>query len=203
MTMKTTACATAVALVAGAACFAVPAAAQGTSVPYHAKMPSAYSRTLFMSAVAEYDAGLRRGRATTANNAYLRGFRDGISSQAYSSPAYAVNPYAGNLVAVSPYTGASVAGYSPYGRDSVYAPVTGGYSSYDLRSVSYGGFATDRNDSGYAPRGLVDAAVAPVTIAASSEAQAAHLSYCAARYQSFDPASNTFLANDGNRYYCR
>lgn len=49
----------------------------------------------------------------------------------------------------------------------------------------------------------MDVAVAPVAMAAASEAQAAHLSYCAARYQSFDPASNTFLANDGNRYYCR
>ena len=158
-----------------------------------------------MTAVAEYDAGLRRGRANTANNAYLRGFRDDIGSQAYGSRAYAVNPYASNLVAVvSPYAGGSVAGYSPYGRDAVYAPVTAGYSSYDLRSVSYGdGFATDRNNSGYAPRGPKDRAVAPVTIAASSEARAAHLSYCIARYQSFDPASNTFLANDGNRYYCR
>jgi hypothetical protein len=85
-----------------------------------------------------------------------------------------------------------------------YAPVTAGYSSYELRSVSYrDGFATDRNDSGYARRGPEDGAVAPVTIAASSEAQAAHPSYCTAHYQSFDPASNTFLANDGNRRYCR
>jgi len=34
-------------------------------------------------------------------------------------------------------------------------------------------------------------------------AQNARLSYCAARYQSFDPASGTFLADDGNRYFCR
>ncbi len=59
-----------------------------------------------MSAVAEYDAGLRRGRANSTNNAYLRGFRDGTSSEAYSSRAYAVNPYAGNpLPLVSPYGG--------------------------------------------------------------------------------------------------
>jgi hypothetical protein len=123
MTMKTTACATAIALAAGTACFAVPAAALGTLVPYHAKMPSAYSTTLFMTTVAEYNAGLRRGRANTANNAYLRGFRDGIGSKAFGSRAYAVNPYASNLVAVvSPYAGASVAGYSPYGRDAVLCP---------------------------------------------------------------------------------
>ena len=159
-----------------------------------------------MSAVAEYDAGLRRGRERSTNNAYLRGFRDGTSSEAYSSRAYAVNCYAGNpVVLVSPDAGQPVAGYSPYGRDAVYAPAPGGYSSYDLRSASYGdALASDRYDSGYAPRGLMDVAVAPATMAASSEAQAAaHLSYCAARYQSFDPASNTFLANDGNRYYCQ
>jgi BA14K-like protein len=205
MTMKSIACVTAIALLAGTACFTVPADAQGAPVPHHAKMSSAHSRTLFMSAVAEYDAGLRRGRASATNDAYLRGFRDGTSSEAYSSRAYAMNRYAANPAAiVSPNTGASVARYSPYERDAVYAPVTGGYSSYNQRSISYNdGFATDRYDSGYAPRGLMDVAVAPDTMAASSEAHAAHLSYCAARYRSFDPASDTFLANDGNRYYCR
>jgi len=222
--MKTTVCATAVALLAGTACFAVPAAAQGAPVRHHDKMSSAHSRTLFMSAVAEYDAGLRRGRANSTNNAYLRGFRDGTSSEAYSSRAYGANPYAGNpLPVANPYARYPIApvagyslydrdagyvpvsgGYSLYDRDAGYVPVTGGYSSYGVRSVSYGdGFASDRYDAGYAPRGLMDVAVAPVTMAASSEAQAAHLNYCAARYQSFDPASNTFLANDGNRYYCR
>jgi BA14K-like protein len=33
-------------------------------------------------------------------------------------------------------------------------------------------------------------------------AQNARLSYCAARYQSFDPASGTFLGDDGYRHYC-
>ena len=27
--------------------------------------------------------------------------------------------------------------------------------------------------------------------------------YCVARYRSFEPASGTFLAYDGNRYFCR
>jgi len=49
----------------------------------------------------------------------------------------------------------------------------------------------------------MDVAVLPVTTASASEARAAHWNYCAARYQSFDPASDTFLANDGNRYYCQ
>lgn len=29
------------------------------------------------------------------------------------------------------------------------------------------------------------------------------VAYCARKYRSFDPASGTYLANDGNRYYCR
>ncbi len=211
MTMTTAACATAVALLGGTACFAAPAAAaQHAPVWHHAKMTSVHSRTLFMSAVAEYDAGLRRGRERSTNNAYLRGFRDGTSSEAYSSRAYAVNGYAVNgyagnpVVLVSPAAGQPVAGYSPYGRDAVYAPATGGYSSYDLRSASYGdGLVSNRYDAGYAPRGLMDVAVVPATMAASSQAQAAHLSYCVARYQSFDPASFTFLADDGYRYYCQ
>jgi hypothetical protein len=29
------------------------------------------------------------------------------------------------------------------------------------------------------------------------------IAYCARKYRSFDPASGTYLANDGNRYYCR
>jgi len=219
MTMTTTACVTAVALLAGTACFAVPAAAQGTPVRHHAKMSSAHSRALFMSAVAEYAAGLRRGRENSTNNAYLRGFRDGTSSEAYSPRAYVANPYTGNPVAlVSPYATPAPAGYSLY--DS-YTPVTAGYSSYDIRSVGYGdangyrgrtvaygdGFASARYDTGYAPgyvpRGLMDVAVAPVAMTSASDTRAAHMSYCAARYQSFDPASNTFLANDGNRYYCQ
>lgn len=202
MTTKTAACAMAVALLAGTAAFTVPAAAQ--SAPLH----SSHAKRLFMSAVAEYDAGLQRGRTNSANNAYLRGFRDGTSSAAYSSRGYVVNPYAGNpLPVANPYAGYAVppvAGYSPYGRGAVYAPVSAGYSTSDVRSVAYGdGFASDRYDAGYAPRGLMDVAVAPVAMASSSEARAAHFSYCAARYQTFDPASDTFLANDGNRYYCR
>ncbi len=64
--------------------------------------------------------------------------------------------------------------------------MTAGYSSYDVRSGGYGdangyggrsvaygdGFASARYDTGYAPsyapRGLMDVAVAPVAMAASS-----------------------------------
>jgi hypothetical protein len=202
MTMKTAVCAIAVALLAGTAAFPMPAAAQ------RAPIPPSHGKRLFLSAVAVYDAGLRRGRANSSNNAYLRGFRDGTSAEAYSSRGYVVNRYAGNPVplvnryAVNPI--APVAGYALYDRAAGYAPVIGGYSSYGVRSDSYGdGFSSDRYDAGYGRSGLMDVAVAPVAIAPPAEVRAAHWSYCAARYQSFDPASDTFLSVDGNRYFCR
>jgi hypothetical protein len=38
---------------------------------------------------------------------------------------------------------------------------------------------------------------------ANSQAQAADAySYCSQRYRSYDPASGTYLNNDGNRYPC-
>ena len=254
MTVRTAACAMAIALLAGTAPFTAPAAAQNAAMPpSHAKMSSSHAKRLFLSTVAVYDAGLRRGRASSSNSAYLRGFRDGTSSEAYSSRApisqayvsrsYVMSPYAGNPVpsvagyslydsagyvpstgyvsstgyvpsaAYVPATGGyssygtygtrSVAGYSQY-DSAAYVPVTSGYSSYGTPSVSYGdGYASGRFDQGYAPRRLMDVAVAPVVMQPPLETRAAHLSYCAARYLSFDPASDTFLAYDGNRYFCQ
>jgi hypothetical protein len=228
MSVKTAACAMAIALLAGTAPFTVPAAAQrAPTPPSHAGMSSIHAKRLFLSTVAVYDAGLRRGRATSSNNAYLRGFRDGTSSEAYSSRAYVSRAYVSQTYVVNPYATnpvPSAAGYSLY--DSAgYVPVTGGYSSYGsgsasydsdpytsgyaypsygTRSVAYGdGYGSDRYGQGYAPRRLMDVAVAPVAMPLALDARAAHLSYCAARYQSFDPASDTFLAYDGNRYFCQ
>jgi hypothetical protein len=200
MTTKTAACAMAVALLAGTAAFATPALAQKAPL-HHATMAPRHAR-LFLSTVAVYDAGLRRGRATSSNNAYLRGFRDGTSTAAYNPRRSVADSYVVNPVVADP-------GYS-YSRDAAYAPGTGGYySSYDGRRAAYydnaNGYASDRYDARPAPlAGLMDVVVAaPVAPIMTAEAQAAHMSYCTARYQSFDPASNTFLADDGNRYYCR
>jgi hypothetical protein len=201
--MKPAACAMAVSLLAGAAYFIAPAAAQSAPLPpSHAKMASHHAKKLFMSAVAEYDAGLRRGSAASSRNAYLRGFRDGTSSEAYSVRGYVANP-------VPAYAIAPVSGYSTYDRDAVYAPATGAYTSYDGRPVpgdadAYG-YGNDRDNAGYVPRGLMDVVVAPAPVTATpySPLRTAQWAYCAARYQSFDPASGTFLANDGYRYECR
>ena len=230
MTTKTTSCAIAVALLAGTACFAVPTAAQSAPLP-----SSHHAKRLFMSAVAVYDAGLRRGTADSTRSAYLRGFRDGTSSEAYSSRGYLVDSYTGYPATpasaqvysepayssqaysaqVYPAPAYSSPAYSTYSRDAVYAPATSGYyDSYNARSVSYSdgygngsygnGYVGGQYNPGYAPRGLMDVAVAPPLVTTPSlEARAAHLDYCIARYRSFDPASGTFLADDGYRYYCR
>ncbi len=200
MTIKTATRAMAVVLLAGTASFAVPVAVQSAPMPSkHAKMSSSHVKKMFLDAVAVYDAGLRQGMAKSSRSAYLRGFRDGTSSEAYNPRGSLVDSYVGAPIAADP-------GYSSYGRAAVYTPATAGYSSYDNRSVSYGvanGYGAGRYDSGYAPRGLMDVVVAPVATAAYLPARSAGWSYCAARYQSFDPASGTFLADDGYRYYCR
>jgi hypothetical protein len=198
MTMKTAACAMAVALLAGTASLTVPAAAQNAPMPQrHAKMTPTHAQKQFLSAVAIYDAGLRRGTANSSRNAYLRGFKDGTTTEAYSPRMSVVNSAPAEPIL-------SVAGYSAYDRSAAYYPSNSGYSSYDGRSAAYdNGSLYDRYDAGYAPRGLMDVVVAPAATAPALEARAAMLNYCTARYQSFDPASGTFLADDGNRYFCR
>jgi hypothetical protein len=248
MTMKTTVCATAVALVAGAACFPVQAEAQspGTPASQFKVLTSHGSKKLYMSAGAVYDAGVRRGSARSSHDAYLRGFRDGTSTTAYTSRQYVVNAApvyspapvysAAPTYAVAPtYSAAPAYGYSSYGRDAAYAPAVAGYSysggtvavgdsygdgyasgygngygysqynagQYNSGQYNAGQYSAGPYNAGYAPRGLMDVAVTPVVVAQPLEAQNARLSYCAARYQSFDPASGTFLADDGYRHYCR
>ena len=53
--------------------------------------------------------------------------------------------------------------------------------------------------------GLAAGAIIGGAIAARQANPAAqqHAAYCAQRYRSYDPASNTFLARDGNRYPCQ
>jgi BA14K-like protein len=198
MTMRTAACAIAVALLAGTASFTVPAAAQNAPMPQrHAKIAPSHTQKEFLNAVALYDAGLRRGTANSARNAYLRGFRDGTTTEAYTPRVPVVNSAPAEPVL-------SVAGYSTYDRNAAYYSRSSGYTSYDGRSAAYdNGRLYDRYDAGYVPRGLMDVVVAPAATAPAVEAQAAMMNYCTARYQSFDPASGTYLADDGNRYFCR
>jgi hypothetical protein len=198
MTMKTAACAMAVALLAGTASFTVPATAQNAPMPQrHAKITPSHSQKQLLNAVVIYEAGIRRGTANSSRNAYLRGFRDGTSTEAYTPRVSVVTSAPAEPIL-------SAAGYSTYDRNAAYHPRNNEYASYGGRSAAYAnGALYDRYDAGYAPRGLMDVVVAPVVTAPALEARAAMMSYCTARYQSFDPASGTYLADDGNRYFCR
>jgi len=53
--------------------------------------------------------------------------------------------------------------------------------------------------------GLAAGAIIGGAIAAGQANAAAqeHAAYCARTYRSYDPATDTFLAKDGNRYLCR
>lgn len=61
------------------------------------------------------------------------------------------------------------------------------------------------NNAGALIGGLAAGAIISGAIVASQANAAAqqHAAYCAQRYRSYDPASNTFLARDGNRYLCQ
>jgi hypothetical protein len=213
MKMKTKVCAVAIALLAGTACFAVQADARNLATPASQLRARAnQSKNLYMSASAVYDAGVRRGSARSSSDAYLRGFRDGTGTAAYTSRQYIVNSapvYSGTPV----YSAAPAYGYS-YSRDTAYTPALAGYS-YSGRTIALGdssgynngyydnGYGYSQYNAGYVSRGLTDVAITPVVMAQPLEAQSARLNYCAARYQSFDSASGTFLADDGYRHYCR
>jgi hypothetical protein len=76
----------------------------------------------------------------------------------------------------------------------------------------YGGYYNGGNVAGAAIAGGILGLATGAIIAGSAASAAAPplgvvnpdwIAYCARKYRSFDPASGTFLAHDGNRYYCR
>ncbi len=77
----------------------------------------------------------------------------------------------------------------------------GGYRGYGYR----GGYYRRGPGAGAVIGGLAAGAIIGGAIA-SSQAQAAAnadaAAYCSQRYRSYDPASGTYLNNDGNRYPC-
>ena len=160
MTMKTTICATAVALLAGTACFAVQAEARDPATPANQfKVSTSHgSKKLYMSAAAIYDAGVRRGDAQASRSAYLRGFRDGTSTAAYAPRHYAYAPRQYVVNSAPVYSGAPVNSAAPvYAAAPLYDAAPGystapayGYSSYSTPAVagySYNGGVVPSGDS--------------------------------------------------------
>ncbi|MES2600404.1 MAG: BA14K family protein [Pseudomonadota bacterium] len=77
-----------------------------------------------------------------------------------------------------------------------YGPRYGYRGGYYRRGYGYGGTAAGVGI------GLAAGAVIGGAIAASqAQAQQNH-AYCSQRYRSYDPASGTYLNNNGNRYPC-
>jgi hypothetical protein len=88
---------------------------------------------------------------------------------------------------------------------STLAAAQNGGVGYNENAYGYsgGGYV-----GGHSVTGLIDVAVEPMAVEpmalpAPSGSRIAHWNYCAARYRSFDPASDTFLAAHGNRHFCR
>ena len=140
-------------------------------------------------------AGVRAGLDRTGVNvraSYDRGYRDGSYVRAQEPRAYQAYPYAAYSNGVDPRTGgSSYAGNDLYGPRGTY-----GYRPYA------------RYEAGLDPiTALLGIASMPFAAVTSSSRSgqgnfANWVAYCSARYGSFDPASGTFLADDGNRYYC-
>jgi hypothetical protein len=67
---------------------------------------------------------------------------------------------------------------------------------YGRRGYGYGGGAVL---GGLAAGAIIGGAIASSNANAAAQQDA---SYCAQRYRSYDPASGTYMNNDGNRYPC-
>jgi hypothetical protein len=129
-----------------------------------------------------YRAGLRHGMAL--GSAYGRGYIDGMRMVVSRSSVYSVNP-------TIPSSGYSTDHqYSSGHRSADYDQPTGRAPAYE------GLYASTQIPDGH---WAADHAAPQAIPQYSAEAYR----YCVARYRSFDPASGTFLAYDGNRYDCR
>lgn len=81
-------------------------------------------------------------------------------------------------------------------------------ASSDIENVQYrgryrGGYRHHHGGGGAGlGLGLAAGAIIGGAIAASAAQANQNHAYCAQRYRSYDPASGTYLNNDGNRYPC-
>jgi BA14K-like protein len=175
MTNKITVCVIAASVLVVAVSGSLPALAQsGSASSGHTKK--------MISTSAAYRAGLQHGIAL--RSAYDRGYIDGTRMVVSRSSADTVNP-------TIPSSGYS----TDYQNSSAYHSAD--YNQPTGRASPYEGL--------YASSQIPDGNVATAYAASKAIPQysAEAYRYCVARYRSFDPASGTFLAYDGNRYYCR
>jgi BA14K-like protein len=138
---------------------------------------AALSASSASAQVARLDAGLSVGNHAMTNVQYRRyGYRGGGAAIGAGVAGLAVGAILGGAIAAqaAPQYGGGYYTEAPgYGAPGYGAPVYGAPRS---ESPVYGTGA----------------------YASTDDAQ----SYCARRYRSYDPASGTYLNNDGNRYPC-
>ena len=156
----------------------------------------------------------RAQRQTSGNKQYRAGLRAGLDrgvvrSRASYARGYGDGAYRGSLAPRGQYAYSYVRpdgvygprrydGYSTYaGYDGGYAPAYGGHGSY---AGYQSGFNPARGAVGR--NGRVGHGRCNSALAVQQDNRGDWLAYCSAKYRSFDPGSGTFLANDGNRYYC-
>ncbi len=118
----------------------------------------------------------------------------GSTALAFAGPANSAPLLANQaaLVNTAPSLTESVQYYRRYGY--------GGYRygpRYGYRGYGYGGAAVV---GGLAAGAIIGGAIAAGQANAAAQQ---HVAYCSQRYRSYDPASDTFLSRDGNRYLCR
>jgi hypothetical protein len=82
-----------------------------------------------------------------------------------------------------------------YGRGYGYG---GGYR----RGYGRGGGGNGALIGGLAAGAIIGGAIAAGAASQANAAAQQNANYCAQRYRSYDPASGTYLNNDGNRYSC-
>jgi hypothetical protein len=148
---------------------------------------AALSATSASAQVARLDAGLSAGNDAMTNVQYRRyGYRGGGAAIGAGVAGLAVGAIVGGAIAAQTapqygggyYSEAPDYGAPGYGAPGYGAPVYGApvYGAPRSESPVYGTGAYASSDDGH--------------------------SYCARRYRSYDPASGTYLNNDGNRYPC-
>jgi BA14K-like protein len=175
MTNKTAVCAIAASVLVVTASLSLPVFAQSGSAS------SGHTKKMYSTSAA-YRAGLRHGIAL--RSAYDRGYIDGTRMVVSRSSVYTVNPNIPSSGYSTDYQ------YSSGYRAADYDQPTGRASPYE------GLYASTQIPDG-------DVAAGYAAPQATPQYSAEAYRNCVARYRSFDPASGTFLAYDGNRYFCR
>jgi BA14K-like protein len=148
---------------------------------------AALSATSVSAQVARRDAGLSVGNDAVTNVQYRRyGHRGGGAAIGAGVAGLAVGAIVGGAIAAqaAPQYGGEYYNEAPgYGAPAYGTP---GYGAPAYGAPVYG---APRSESPVYGTGAY---------ASSDDAQ----SYCMRRYRSYDPASGTYLNNDGNRYPC-